>query len=167
MLERERLATLRSYRILDTPAEPAFDALAQEVALTFRVACAVVSFIDEHRQWYKARVGVDAPQVPRLLSFCAHSIERDLVTVMLDARRDDRFRSHPMVVERGGVRFYAAAPIKAIDRARLGTVCIFDPEPRDRMPHREVVKLADYAGRAMTLLEHRRTTLQTAEARLN
>jgi GAF domain-containing protein len=152
-----RIATLRSYGVLDTPAEPAFDRIAQAAAAAFRVRSALVSFIDETRQWYKARVGVDASEVPRALSFCTHSIERAGVTVIGDAGVDLRFALNPFVLAAAGIRFYAAAPIRPADGPPIGTVCIFDPAPRADFTGDERLRLAGFAAAVMDILEARRS----------
>lgn len=154
--EAARLATLQGYGILDTPNEPEFDRIVRNVASTFRVRSALVSFIDESRQWYKARIGVEATEVPRAISFCTHSIERDAVTVVPDARTHPRFARNPFVTVPGGVRFYAAAPIKTLNRARIGTVCIFDPAPRAGLSDRERLRMSSFAAEVVETLEARR-----------
>lgn len=152
--EAVRLATLEGYDVLDSAAEPAFDALARRIATTFAVRSAVVSFIDADRQWYKARHGVDDPSVQRSLSFCTHILDSDDVTVVPDARSHPTFRSSPFVTGFCGIRFYAAAPIKALNRARLGTVCIFDPNPRAAgLSEREKRHLSSFAAQVVELLE--------------
>lgn len=155
--EAVRLETLRGYGILDTPNEPDFDVLVKDIAATFRVGKALISFIDADRQWYKARHGVLADHVPRSISFCTHSIERDAVTVVPDARHDPRFCDSPFVNGTDGVRFYAAAPIKAPNRARIGTVCIFDSTPRTALSSSQTERLAGYAAKVVDLLDERRT----------
>lgn len=157
MDEAARLKTLKGYGILDTPNEPEFDRLVSEMANTFFVRSALVSFIDETRQWYKARRGIEIDHVPRAISFCTHSIGTDAVTVVPDARLDPRFSANPYVTSESGVRFYAAAPIKAPDRARIGTVCIFDPVPRPTgMSERGQRQMAAFAADVLELLERRR-----------
>ena len=155
--EAVRLATLMGYDVLDTASEPAFDALAHRVATTFGVRSAIVSFIDADRQWYKARYGVENDSVRRSLSFCTHSLDSDDVTVVGDAQTHPLFRSNPYVLADGGVRFYAAAPIKALNRSRLGTVCIFDPQARPAgLTEREKRQLSSFAAQVVELLEARR-----------
>lgn len=154
--EAARIATLQGYGILDTPNEPPFDRIVQEAASAFRVRSALVSFIDETRQWYKARIGVEATYVPRAISFCTHSIEQDGVTVVTDACSHPRFARNPFVTKDGGVRFYAAAPIKTLNRARIGTVCIFDPAPRITFSERDKLRLSSFAAEVVEVLEARR-----------
>ena len=154
--EDSRIATLKNYAVLDTPADPVMDQLVRDIAATFRVRKAVISFIDEHRQWYKARVGVAVDHVPRAMSFCTHSIATDAVTVVPDARLDPRFCDNPFVTDGDGVRFYAAAPIKTLNRARIGTVCVFDSMPRDGLTSLETLRLSGYAARVAEILEQDR-----------
>ncbi|MDP1027290.1 GAF domain-containing protein [Sphingomonas sp. KR1UV-12] len=156
MVETLRLATLKSYGVLDTPAEAAFDAIAFEAARALHVPSAVVSFIDEDRQWYKARFGVEASFVPRAISFCTHILDSDDVTVVADTRKDARFLANPFVIGEPHIRFYAAAPIKALNRQRVGTVCVFDTEPRSGTSDRERRHLSALAARTVELLEQRR-----------
>ena len=151
--EDSRIATLKNYAVLDTPADPVMDQLVRDIAATFRVRKAVISFIDEHRQWYKARVGVAVDHVPRAMSFCTHSIATDAVTVVPDARLDPRFCDNPFVTDGDGVRFYAAAPIKTLNRARIGTDCVFDSMPRDGLTSLEALRLSGYAARVAERLE--------------
>ncbi len=165
MEETIRLATLHSYGILDTPPEPAFDAIAQDAARIFDCQMAVVSFIDGDRQWYKARAGVTGDGVARSASLCRHVIADDAVVAVGDARLDARFRGSPFVLGPPHVRFYAAAPIKALNRARLGTICVFDPMPRDTITPRECRMLSALAARTVELLEHRRWGGTGAQAR--
>ena len=162
--EAQRLATLQSYAVTDTASEPEFDDIVTRIAASFRVRSAVVSFIDEDRQWYKARHGVAADGMPRALTFCTHILDRDDVTVVAAARVHPTFRGNAAVRGEGGVRFYAAAPIKALNRARLGTVCIFDPVARpEGMTEREKRQLSSFAAQVVELLERRRNALRAQE----
>lgn len=162
--EAVRLATLEEYAVLDTAAEPAFDALVRRIAATFGVRSAIISFIDADRQWYKARFGVEDGWIERSQSFCTHSLSSDDVTVVPDARLHATFRTNPAVVAEGGIRFYAAAPIKALNRARLGTVCIFDPAPRpDGLSERDKRQLSSFAAQVVELLEARRSAARARD----
>ncbi|MFD1788891.1 GAF domain-containing protein [Sphingomonas floccifaciens] len=159
--EAARIATLHSYAVMDTPEEPEFTALVARIATTFSVRSAVISFIDDNRQWYKARYGVDGTSVPRVQSLCTHILESDDTTVLPDARQHPTFRDNIHVACEGGVRFYAAAPIKALNRARLGTVCLFDPRPRpEGMSERERRQLSSFAAQVVELLEQRRNVIR-------
>lgn len=157
--EAARLAALRSYGILDTPPDPEFDRIAAEMAHTFQTPSAIVSFIDEERQWYKAKVGVAADAVARSMSFCTHSIKSGAPTVVPDARLDERFRANPAVQAPDGIRFYASAPIRTPTRARIGTVCVFDRVPRTALPASVGQQLVGFAEQVIGILERRRAAM--------
>ena len=128
--ESKRLATLRQLCLLDTPADRVFDLITQLASRTLRTPIALVSLIDEQRQWFKSRVGLDAPQTPRSQAFCAHAIHSPELLVVADARQDPRFRDNPLVTGPPFIRFYAGAPLMLADGTGLGTLCVIDSEPR-------------------------------------
>jgi len=108
-----RIAALHRTDILDTPAEEAYDEIVRAAADLCGTPISLVSLIDEHRQWFKAKTGIDASETPRGGTFCAYAICRDELTEVRDAREDDRFTSHPFVVNDPHVRFYAGVPLRA------------------------------------------------------
>ncbi len=130
--EAGRLATVRRYAILDTPEEPAFDRIAVLARQILQVPTAVVSVIDESRQWFKARVGLRVWETPRDWSFCDHAIRERSGTVFVvpDASQDPRFAANPLVTGPPRIRFYAGAPIRARDGHGLGAVAVISPQPR-------------------------------------
>jgi anti-sigma regulatory factor (Ser/Thr protein kinase) len=128
--ERERLAALRRYRILDTQPERAFDDLTLLASHICGTPMAFISLVDEHRQWFKARVGISLAETSRAVSFCSHAIHHRDLFVIHDALADGRFRENPHVVSGPQIRFYAGAPLVTPDGHALGTLCVADRLPR-------------------------------------
>ncbi|HEY8383348.1 MAG TPA: PAS domain S-box protein [Microvirga sp.] len=128
--EAERLAALRDLHILDTPADTHFDAIAQIARRTFGVPIALISLVDEDRQWFKARCGLDASETPRGIAICAHAIMDDDLLVIEDLTRDARFADNPIVTGELHLRFYAGAPLVIRSGIRVGTLCLLDTAPR-------------------------------------
>jgi CheY-like chemotaxis protein len=153
--ESARLATLRSYAVLDTGPEAAFDEIVRRAAGSFGAASAAIALVDADRCWFKARVGLDAPQMPRDASFCGYAVSSSGIFVVPDALLDDRFSRLPLAVGPGGFRFYAGAPLRAPDGQAIGTLCVLDRQPREPTKT-QLATLADLAGRTMALLDARR-----------
>jgi phosphoribosyl 1,2-cyclic phosphodiesterase/CheY-like chemotaxis protein len=128
--EAARLDTLRALGLLDTAPDPRFDRITQLAAEAFQVPIAIVSLVDEDRQWFKACVGLDASETSREVAFCAHAIlERDILVVP-DAHADARFADNPLVTGAPHVRFYAGVPLRVGDTTPIGTLCLIDTRPR-------------------------------------
>ncbi len=128
--EENRLNNLRSLNILDTSAEERFDRLTRLAKKMFNVPIALVSLVDENRQWFKSSVGLDAKETPRDISFCGHAILGDDILIIPDTKKDARFTDNPLVVGEPKIRFYAGCPLKYLDGSKLGTLCIIDSKPR-------------------------------------
>ncbi|HEX7781796.1 MAG TPA: diguanylate cyclase [Sphingobium sp.] len=160
--EAERLAVLASLDLLDTPPEREFDAVVQCAKAALNCQIALVSIVDDHRQWFKAKCGIDAEQTPREHAFCAHVVAADELIVVPDATRDPRFANNPLVTGAPHIRFYAGMPIHADGGAEhpgshpLGTLCIIDDKPRALNAEDEKV-LRDFAGLVESLVAARQS----------
>ncbi len=128
--ELSRLAALLRYEILDTPDEAAFDDITQLAARFCGTPIALISLVDQHRQWFKSRLGLDVSETPRQISFCTHTIEGEGVFEVPDATRDPRFADNPLVTGEPDIRFYAGTPLTSADGYNLGTLCVIDRQPR-------------------------------------
>jgi PAS domain S-box-containing protein len=160
--EAQRLATLREYRILDTIPEQAYDDITLMAAQICDVPTAMVSLVDENRQWFKSRIGMDAAETPRDIAFCAHTIlSTDDVMVVGDALADKRFADNPLVAAGPLVRFYAGAPLVAPDGSALGALCVMDQKPRT-LDAKQLEALKALGRHAVAQLELRRQTRELA-----
>lgn len=128
--EAERLAALRSFSILDSEPEEGFDDLVYIASEVCGTPIALVTLVDDERQWFKARVGLDVSETPRTVAFCAHAILRDEPFIVPDATVDERFRDNPLVTGPPEIRFYAGTPLTTEEGHNLGTICVIDTEPR-------------------------------------
>lgn len=129
--EARRIATLRALNILDTPPEERFDRLTRLARILFGVPIALVSLVDENRQWFKSCMGLGISEIPRGISFCGHAILGDGVFLVPDAARDERFHDNPLVKYEPHLRFYAGCPLAAPDGSKPGTLCLIDRTPRE------------------------------------
>lgn len=159
--ERARLDALRSYAILDTRSEAAFDEIAAMAAELCDVPIAVVSLVDEHRQWSKAAHGCPRGEVERSRSFCTHAITRDEALVVHDATRDPRFAHNAMVTGEPHIRFYAGQPLRDGAGHALGSLCLIDRRPR-ALPDAHRRTLRRLAAHVIHLLELRRGNRELA-----
>jgi GAF domain-containing protein len=128
--EALRLAELRAYHILDTPPEPAFAGLVRVASTVAGVPSGTVSLVDENRQWFKARLNIDASEGPRSTAFCDHVVRNKAEMIVNDAQQDPRFRDNPMVTGEPRIQFYAGFPLITPAGAVLGTLCVIDYQPR-------------------------------------
>ena len=129
--ERRRLAALRELTILDTEPDERFDRITRLAAAMFDVPIALVSLVDQDRQWFKSCIGLGVKETSRDLAFCAHAILGREVMVVPDAFLDSRFADNPLVTGEPRIRFYAGCPLTLAGQSRVGTLCILDTRPRE------------------------------------
>ena len=164
--ERNRLAALERYDILDTPPEPEFDDFTQLASLICQTPIALVSLVDGARQCFKSRVGIDVCEIQRSLSICEHAIQGSGLLEIPDARLDERFCANPLVTGEPYVRFYAGAPLTTPEGYRIGTLCVIDQEPR-QLTGEQRDGLLRLASQVMRHMESRRDhikLIQSSEA---
>lgn len=128
--ESLRLHALEQYHILDTLPEQNYDDLTYLASQICGTPVALLTLLDESRQWFKSQVGIQVGEMPREISFCAHAILTPNLMVIPDMTADERFADNPLVVADPHVRFYAGAPLVTAEGAALGTLCVLDNKPR-------------------------------------
>ncbi len=128
--EPERLAALRELLILDTAPEERFDRITLFAKREFDVPIALVSLVDEERQWFKSSFGMDVCETPRSEAFCSHTILEPDHLVVTDTLQDPRFAKNPLVTGKTGLRFYAGVPLTLPNGHSVGSLCILDTKPR-------------------------------------
>jgi two-component sensor histidine kinase len=153
--ESDRLAALRRYRILDTPPEPEFDDLVQLAARTCRAPIALISLIEDRRQWFKAEVGIGVRETPLEMSICLKAMLMANITVVSDLTQDARFSCNPLVTGEPHLRFYAGAVLRTPEGLPLGALCVLDRVPRD-LTEDQALTLEMLARQVMSQLEFRR-----------
>ncbi len=141
------MEALRSLNMLDTPPEERFDRLTRMAKRLFGVPVALVSLVDEERQWFKSNIGLNIRETSRDDSFCGHAILGEDAFVINDAKSDARFADNPLVLGDPNFRFYAGIPLRTADNLKLGTLCIVDYRPRELEPE-DVNALGDLAAMA-------------------
>ena len=155
--EPARLKALRLTNVLDTPSEERFDRLTRLAKRMFDVPIALVSLVDENRQWFKSCIGLDVSETPRDISFCGHAILGTEIFLIANTEKDERFSDNPLVLNAPHIRFYAGCPLSYVDGSMLGTLCIIDTKARD-LTEDDLEALKDLAE----LAEHELMAVQLA-----
>lgn len=161
--EESRLAALRAYHVLDTQPDRIFDDLTELASLIAGTPTALISLVDAHRQWFKARKGLDATETPREISFCGHVVADKKPIVVEDATADERFADNPLVAGPLHIRFYAGVPLRAPEGEVLGTLCCIDYHKRG-LSQAQLDALKLVANQVIAVLELRRTIQKLNEA---
>lgn len=144
---------LRRAALLDTDPDPAFDRLVRLAVKLLDVPIAMISLIDDERQWFKARSGLELGQIPRRRSICEHTIITGDLLVIGDTRQDPRSRDSLLVAGEPHVRFYAGVPLRTGEGAIVGTLCVLDHGPRSGLSPEQTDLLQDLGVLAAALIE--------------
>lgn len=169
------MQALRNHAVLNTQFEDRFDRIAELASAYFRTPIALVSLIDEDRQWFKACIGLTVRETPREWAFCDHAIRGapDSVLIVENATADARFCNNPLVLGDPLIRFYAGAVLTTSDGHNLGTLCVIDSEARPRPSDADLDFLTRLAklvvdqlelSKARATLDQQHRLLKSAEA---
>ncbi|MEL7185687.1 MAG: GAF domain-containing protein [Pseudomonadota bacterium] len=142
--EATRLKAVERSNLLDTPPEPAFDAIVRRTANQFDVPIAVFTLVDTTRCWFKSKVGVDVDHVQREIAFCNRVITTDAPLILEDVKSHEEFAGNPLVVDSPYAAFYAGVPVRSADMESIGTLCIIDTRPRT-FPWQDFERLQEFA----------------------
>lgn len=166
--EEERLRDLLSYRIMDSAEEQELNEIAQIASVVCGTDVALISFIDQERQWFKSAHGYPIVNMPRQVSFCQHTLNKpDELLVVEDPLKDKRFANSPLVVNEPHVRFYAGAPLVSYNGNVLGTLCVLDNKPHT-LNENQITALQNLAKQVMKFIEaHKLIELQKLNLELN
>ena len=167
MDEADRQKALDDLKLIDSPQEERFDRIVQLTQLLFQVPIAYISLIDKDRQWFKSKVGIEANETSRSVSFCGHAILEDKAMVVPDALQDYRFAANPMVLGEPFIRFYAGQPLRGPSGHKVGTLCLADKDARELKEHdlKLLAQLGKLVEREFTLLDKIQMQIETLKAK--
>lgn len=160
--EQRRLKALSLYEIMDSANEKVFDDLTRLAATICNTPISLISLVDDKRQWFKSRVGLDATETPREYAFCAHAILQDELMEVKDAKLDERFKNNPLVTNDPKIRFYAGMPLSTPEGEKLGTLCVIDQKPH-KLDENQVESLKILSEAVQGYLELRRARIELGE----
>lgn len=161
--EHERQNDLESYKVLDSFPEAEFDKLTKLASYICGTPIALISLIDNDRQWFKSNVGLDGvTETSRDIAFCNEAIQQDQVFEISDALKDDRFKNNPLVAGEPNIRFYAGAPLVSPNGNKIGTLCVIAHKPHKLSPE-QTEALKTLSSQVIELLELRKANQQLSE----
>ena len=164
--ESKRIESLKSYLVLDTESEEEIDNLTQLASEICETPISLVSLIDENRQWFKSKIGLEVNETSRDVAFCAHAInEKDDLFIIEDARKDKRFFDNPLVTSEPYVIFYAGVVLKSDEDLPLGTLCVIDNSPR-KLSDKQIRSLKTISKQIMNLLNYKKSMRKQEELRI-
>ncbi|PMD89765.1 histidine kinase, partial [Siphonobacter sp. BAB-5405] len=163
--ESERLAALEEYKIMDSLPEMAYDAITRLASEICGTPISLITLLDQSRQWFKSKQGIQNAEAPRELSFCSHAIlTPDIPFIIADAREDERFHDNPFTTGNPNVIFYAGIPLVTPEGYPLGSLCVIDEKPK-QLSEDQLQALKDLSYQVVMLLELRRKHFQAERAR--
>lgn len=161
--EEARLQALQSYEILDTVSEIEYDDIVKLATIICDTPIGLVSLVDQDRQWFKSKIGIEATETPRDISFCGHAILKpNELFLVEDTMQDKRFSDNPLVVEGIKIRFYAGIPLVSEEKQALGTLCVIDDKPH-QMTESQKLALKTLGSNVVHLLSLRKKLIQVEE----
>ena len=167
-LEKERLEELYSFNLLDTESEKEFDEIVVLASLICETPISLITLVDENRQWFKARIGIEVKETSREVSFCAHAINKESLMVVENALEDPRFANNDYVLGDPNIRFYAGMPLISSSGFKLGTLCVIDRQPK-KLTSSQQFSLQILAKQVVKQMEFRKlnATLKITAERLH
>lgn len=162
MDEKKRLEILRSYEILDTGPDPFFDNITKLASSICDAPIALVSLVDEERQWFKSNHGLTVCETSRDVSFCSETIKEYQIMIVPNATEDERFKANSLVTGDPGIRFYAGAPLTTKSGYNLGSVCVIDRRQR-KLTEEQMSSLKLLAEQTVAHLDYMKVSRELAE----
>lgn len=154
--EQDRIKALNSYSILDTLEEEDYNHIVELASAICQTKISLISLVDKDRQWFKAKVGLEATETPRIYSFCSHAIQdKDNVFIIKDARQDERFKTNPLVTSDPNIVFYAGVPLVDPEGNALGSLCVIDDNIKE-LTESQLIALRTLSKQTINLLELRK-----------